>query len=61
MFHSRSNEKKKTTKLQISRKGVLTFKVHLLQIKPALQENYKEKNLHTILHVWNTVSKIEAI
>lgn len=46
MFHSRTNEKK-STKLQISRKGVLTFKGHLLQIQPVLQENYKEKNLHS--------------
>lgn len=56
MFYSRTNKKKK---LQISKKGVLTFKVRLLPKKPVLQENYKEKNLHTILHAITQFQKLK--
>lgn len=38
---------------------MLTFKVHLLPIKPVIQENHKEKNLHTVLHVITQFQKLK--
>lgn len=62
MFHSRTNEKKlqnyRSQGKSSVRKGLLAFKAHLLPIKPVLQENHKEKNLHTILHVITQFQKL---